>query len=56
MFAVRHSPDLMVKIAKNCGALICGEGGRTKKNVRLPDYPNTTRVYAIRPDLLAGDD
>lgn len=51
-----HSPDLMVKIAKNCGALICGEGGRTKKNVRLPDYPNTTRVYAIRPDLLAGDD
>ncbi|WP_417248591.1 DUF927 domain-containing protein [Celeribacter sp.] len=50
-----HSPDLMVKIAKDRGALICGEGGRSKKNVRLPDYPNTTRVYAIRPDLLAGD-
>ncbi|WP_417270776.1 DUF927 domain-containing protein [Celeribacter sp.] len=51
-----HAPDLMVKIAKNRGALICGEGGRSKRNVRLPDYPNTTRVYAIRPDLLAADD
>lgn len=50
-----HSPDLMVNIAKKRGALICGEGGRSKRNVRLPDYPNTTRVYAIRPDLLAGD-
>ncbi|WP_417260362.1 hypothetical protein [Celeribacter sp.] len=45
----------MIKIAKARGALICGEGGRSKKNVCLPDYPNATRVFAIRPDFLADD-
>ncbi|WP_417811824.1 DUF927 domain-containing protein [Thalassospira alkalitolerans] len=50
-----HAPDLMIKIAKERGALICGEGGRSKKNMRLPDYPKTTRVFAIRPDFLADD-
>jgi uncharacterized protein (DUF927 family) len=47
-----HSPDLMVKIARESGALACRDEGRNKKRVRLPDYPNGTRVYAIRPDLL----
>lgn len=47
-----HSPDLIVRIARTHGALIEGEGGRPQKKQRLPDYPNGTRVYALRPDLL----
>jgi uncharacterized protein (DUF927 family) len=47
-----HSPDLMVKIARESGALAYRDEGRNKKKVRLPDYPTGTRVYAIRPDLL----
>ncbi|PVH28238.1 DUF927 domain-containing protein [Pararhodobacter oceanensis] len=47
-----HSPDLVVKIAKKHGALLLGENGRSQKKMRLPDYPNGTRVYALRPDLL----
>lgn len=47
-----HLPELMADIARDAGALILGENGRAKKKVRLPDYPNGTRVYAIRPDLL----
>jgi uncharacterized protein (DUF927 family) len=47
-----HSPDLMVKIARESGALAYRDEGRNKKKVRLPDYPTGTRVYVIRPDLL----
>ena len=47
-----HDPDLMVKVAREAGALICGEDGRPQKKKRLPDYPNGTRVYVIRPSKL----
>lgn len=47
-----HSPDLLIRILRKNGALIEGEDGRPQKKVRLPDYPNGTRVYALRPDLL----
>lgn len=47
-----HSPDLVIKIARQHGALVTGEGGRPQKKVRLPGYSNSTRVYALRPDLL----
>lgn len=47
-----HAPDLVARIALESTALLPGEGRHRQKNVRLPDYPGTTRVYAIRPDLL----
>lgn len=47
-----HAPDLVAKIALESGALQTGEGRHRQKKVRLPDYPQGTRVYAIRPDLL----
>lgn len=47
-----HAPDLVAKIALESGALLTGEGRHRQKKVRLPDYPQGTRVYAIRPDLL----
>lgn len=47
-----HNPDLVIRIARTHGALIPGENGRPQKKVRLPDYPQGTRVYALRPDLL----
>lgn len=47
-----HAPDLVAKIALESGALEPGEGRHRQKNVRLPDYPGTTRVYAVRPDML----
>jgi uncharacterized protein (DUF927 family) len=47
-----HSPDLVAKIALESGALLTGEGRHRQKKVRLPDYPQGTRVYALRPDLL----
>lgn len=47
-----HAPDLVAKIALESGALLTGEGRHRQKKVRLPDYPQGTRVYAIRPDFL----
>lgn len=47
-----RDPRAVANVAKACGALICDVDGRLKKKVRLPDYPDGTRVYAIRPDLL----
>ena len=48
-----HCPKLMAKIAREAGALELGEGGRLQKKIRLPDYPNGTRAYVLRPDKLA---
>ena len=47
-----HAPDLMVKLARDAGALTPGEGRHCQKKVKLPDYPSFTRVYVLRPDLL----
>ncbi|OOY27839.1 hypothetical protein BMI90_11595 [Thioclava sp. L04-15] len=47
-----RDPRAVANVAKACGALVCDVDGRLKKKVRLPDYPDGTRVYAIRPDLL----
>lgn len=47
-----HAPELVAKIALESGALLTGEGRHRQKKVRLPDYPQGTRVYAIRPDFL----
>jgi uncharacterized protein (DUF927 family) len=47
-----HNPDLLLKIAGDLGALVLGEGGRKKKKIRLPDFPNGVRLVAIRPHLL----
>lgn len=47
-----HCPKLMAKIAREAGALTLGEGGRMQKKIRLPDYPNGTRAYILRPDKL----
>lgn len=48
-----HSPQLTAKVADEAGALLKGgEAQRLQKKVRLPDFPNSVRVYAIRPDLL----
>ena len=47
-----HAPNLVAKIALETGAMQVGEGRHRQKKVRLPDYPQGTRVYAIRPDFL----
>ncbi|MEP3784759.1 MAG: DUF927 domain-containing protein [Paracoccaceae bacterium] len=47
-----HAPQLMAKIAKDAGALELGEHGRPQKKKRLPDYPDGTRLYILRPDKL----
>lgn len=47
-----HSPDIMLRVARDCGALLLGEGAHLQKNVRLPDHPGTTRVYAFLPHRL----
>jgi uncharacterized protein (DUF927 family) len=53
VICAEHSPQLAAKVADEAGALIKGgEAQRLQKKVRLPDFPNGTRVYAIRPDLL----
>ena len=39
-------------VAKKCGALIPGEGGRLTKNKRLPGRSGTSRVYWLQPDKL----
>ena len=47
-----HSPDIMLRVARECGALIVGDGAHLQKNVRLPDRSGTTRVYAFKPHKL----
>lgn len=42
-----HTPAMVEAVARECGALILGEDDRAQKKVRLPEYPNGTRVYAI---------
>jgi putative DNA primase/helicase len=47
-----HAPELVAKIALDANALQVGEGQHRQKKVRLPDFPEGKRVYAIRPDML----
>ena len=47
-----RDPDLVARVALDCGALIPGENNRLLKKARVPGYPHPKRVYVIRPDLL----
>jgi putative DNA primase/helicase len=47
-----HSPDIMLRVARDRGALLLGDGAHLQKNVRLPDSRSTTRVYAFIPHKL----
>ena len=42
-----HNPEIVLAVARECGALMLGENGRAQKKVRLPEYPGGTRVYAF---------
>lgn len=45
-------PGYVAKLLRERGVLHSGEGTHIQKKVRLPDYPNGTRVYVVQPDLL----
>lgn len=47
-----HSPEIMLRVARERGALVVGDGAHLQKNVRLPDHSGTTRVYAFKPHKL----
>jgi len=47
-----HDPQLLIKVARERGALRMGENGRPQRKRRLPDYPRGTRVYEIVPEKL----
>ena len=51
-----HSPEIMLRVARERGALIVGEGGHLQKNVRLPERSGTSRVYAFLPHALYSKD
>lgn len=48
-----HSPDVMLGVARARGALLGADGARMQKKVRLPEYPDGKRVYALRLDKLS---
>lgn len=47
-----HNPEIMLRVARERGALIVGDGAHLQKNVRLPDRSGTSRVYAFKPHKL----
>lgn len=47
-----HSPEVMLGVARARGALLNADGARMQKKVRLPEYPDGKRVYALRLDKL----
>lgn len=50
-----HNANIMLRVARDYGALILGDGKHLQKNVRLPGHSGTTRVYAFMPHMLNSE-